>query len=377
MKKHDVYIGGQRFTYDEYEYLLNSYKEGLSQSSLSIEKAFAEIEEYEYEIDRTKDENAYQYYLTLGYPEKSIVRDTLRQIVVFYGSKACVFSDQLTDNQRQIDRLYKEYFSYFDEYMFYYAKYDENGNFDKRATFHNMRDLFFNLPALKVAYDKAYNMKMDNLKAWDYATKLDEISISDVLRINEIICHSDIDKVDGYKRTNNDILNASFTPTDKEEVPVEMQKLFADYKNNFGIEILDPNEDKISYNERVRRCYQIFVKEAIFHIRFERIHPFNDGNGRTGRIILNHNLLKNGMAPVIITGIMSDDYKRLIDNNDIEGMAKFLMASSSQQLTNWTALAKAGIKVNKNNLNPKNEKLAEIGESSYGKKLIKRINFLL
>ena len=377
MKKHDVYIGGQRFTYDEYEYLLNSYKEGLSQTSLSIEKAFAEIEEYEYDIERTKDELAFKYFMTLPISEKNKIREIMHQIIVFYGSKACVFKDAVPDNPKQIEKIYNEYFSYFDEYLLYYAKFDHDGRFDKVATFHNLSDLFITLPSLKNAYDVAYNMKMDNLKAWDYATKLDEITISDTLKINDLVTASDVNRVEGYKKTNNDIYNASFTPTDKENVPVEMQKLFADYKNNFGLEILDPDEEKISYSERVRRCYQIFVKEAIFHIRFERIHPFNDGNGRTGRIILNHNLLKNKMAPVMITGIMSDDYKKYIDNYDVEGMAKFLMASSSQQLTNWTALAKAGIKVNKSNINPKNEKLAEIGESNYGKKLIKRINFLL
>lgn len=377
MKKHDVYIGGQRFTYDEYEYLLNSYKEGLSQTSLSIEKAFAEIEEYEYDIDRTKDELAFKYFMTLPISEKNKIREIMHQIIVFYGSKACVFKGAVPDNPKQIEKIYNEYFSYFDEYLLYYAKFDHDGRFDKVATFHNLSDLFITLPSLKNAYDVAYNMKMDNLKAWDYATKLDEITISDTLKINDLVTASDVNRVEGYKKTNNDIYNASFTPTDKENVPVEMQKLFADYKNNFGLEILDPDEEKISYPERVRRCYQIFVKEAIFHIRFERIHPFNDGNGRTGRIILNHNLLKNKMAPVMITGIMSDDYKKYIDNYDVEGMAKFLMASSSQQLTNWTALAKAGIKVNKSNINPKNEKLAEIGESNYGKKLIKRINFLL
>lgn len=377
MKKHDVYIGGQRFTYDEYEYLLNSYKEGLSQTSLSIEKAFAEIEEYEYDIERTRDELAFKYFMTLPISEKNKIREIMHQIIVFYGSKACVFKGTVPDNPKQIEKIYNEYFSYFDEYLLYYAKFDHDGRFDKVATFHNLSDLFIILPSLKNAYDVAYNMKMDNLKAWDYATKLDEITISDTLKINDLVTASDVNRVEGYKKTNNDIYNASFTPTDKESVPVEMQKLFADYKDNFGLEILDPDEEKISYSERVRRCYQIFVKEAIFHIRFERIHPFTDGNGRTGRIILNHNLLKNKMAPVMITGIMSDDYKKYIDNYDVEGMAKFLMASSSQQLTNWTALAKAGIKVNKSNINPKNEKLAEIGESNYGKKLIKRINFLL
>lgn len=43
------------------------------------------------------------------------------------------------------------------------------------------------------------------------------------------------------------------------------------------------------------------IKEIIeFHVRFERIHPFQDGNGRVGRIIMFKECLKNGIVPFII-----------------------------------------------------------------------------
>ena len=37
-----------------------------------------------------------------------------------------------------------------------------------------------------------------------------------------------------------------------------------------------------------------------FHVRFERIHPFQDGNGRVGRLILFRECLKHGIVPFII-----------------------------------------------------------------------------
>lgn len=37
-----------------------------------------------------------------------------------------------------------------------------------------------------------------------------------------------------------------------------------------------------------------------FHIRFEKIHPFLDGNGRVGRVLLNYMLLKQGRNPIDI-----------------------------------------------------------------------------
>lgn len=36
------------------------------------------------------------------------------------------------------------------------------------------------------------------------------------------------------------------------------------------------------------------------HIEFERIHPFSDGNGRAGRVILNQSLINEGLLPIVI-----------------------------------------------------------------------------
>ena len=38
------------------------------------------------------------------------------------------------------------------------------------------------------------------------------------------------------------------------------------------------------------------------HVLFETVHPFDDGNGRTGRIILNYFLISGGYPPVILKG---------------------------------------------------------------------------
>ena len=42
------------------------------------------------------------------------------------------------------------------------------------------------------------------------------------------------------------------------------------------------------------------VDLALFHAEYEKIHPFADGNGRTGRIILYKECLKNKILPFII-----------------------------------------------------------------------------
>ncbi len=63
------------------------------------------------------------------------------------------------------------------------------------------------------------------------------------------------------------------------QVPVEMERLIADYHGE--MQTLHPAE-----------------RAALFHLRFESIHPFIDGNGRTGRLLLNLELMKEGYPPI-------------------------------------------------------------------------------
>jgi Fic family protein len=49
------------------------------------------------------------------------------------------------------------------------------------------------------------------------------------------------------------------------------------------------------------------IKQA--HIEFEGIHPYEDGNGRIGRMLLNWHRLQSGLAPLIIhTGAEQQEY---------------------------------------------------------------------
>lgn len=59
-------------------------------------------------------------------------------------------------------------------------------------------------------------------------------------------------------------------------------------------------EELVGWYERNRSRYPPLVLAATVHNQFENIHPFRDGNGRVGRLLLNNILIKNGLPPLSI-----------------------------------------------------------------------------
>ncbi len=80
-----------------------------------------------------------------------------------------------------------------------------------------------------------------------------------------------------YRQLPVRIMGASHEPPQPYLVPIQMEQLLQELKK----EQLHPIETA-----------------ALFHLKFEGIHPFIDGNGRTGRLILNFMLMQNGYPPI-------------------------------------------------------------------------------
>ena len=83
-----------------------------------------------------------------------------------------------------------------------------------------------------------------------------------------------------------------------------------------------------------------FEEEAKFHIRFLHIHPFEDANGRTARILLTYNLSKNNLAPCIITMDRKREYCDYIENTDIKSLARLFEELSKEELSTMIAIYK-------------------------------------
>ena len=81
-----------------------------------------------------------------------------------------------------------------------------------------------------------------------------------------------------------------------------------------GVETTEP-QNVAAEMERLLRDYhakgRIALEDVVdFHYRFERIHPFQDGNGRVGRLIAFKECLKHNIVPFIIEDVKKYYYYR-------------------------------------------------------------------
>jgi len=77
-------------------------------------------------------------------------------------------------------------------------------------------------------------------------------------------------------------------------------------------------KELVDWYEKNRKKYPGIVLAAVVHNQFENIHPFRDGNGRVGRLLLNNILLKHGLPPVNIDLKNRQEYYKALQFYDKE-----------------------------------------------------------
>ncbi len=158
---------------------------------------------------------------------------------------------------------------------------------------------------------KIYNNKIAFEKLLD--ENKERLNIGDIQDVASTV-HQNLKYFsDGFRKINIMVQGAPFVPPAPEQVYEAMYYLLNSY---YKIWDLLPT----------------FEREARFHIGFIQIHPFEDGNGRTGRILMNYNLCKNNKAPIVIEKKDRGVYFDLINHSDVTGLAQFIKEKSNQEL---------------------------------------------
>ena len=118
----------------------------------------------------------------------------------------------------------------------------------------------------------------------------------------------------GYRTIGEGVkLQGKYSIESPKNIPEKMKELLEKY-----------------YNEWSK--LDIFEREALFNIEFLRIHPFEDGNGRTSRLILNYNLLRQGHAPVLIQEKDREKYYNARNKEDVKWIKDLFEKESQKEL---------------------------------------------
>ncbi len=105
-----------------------------------------------------------------------------------------------------------------------------------------------------------------------------------------------------------------YRPEDKgvyRRIPVHIMGAYTKPEQPY---LIEPKMNELIRSDEARKSQMSVVERvARFHLEFEGIHPFIDGNGRTGRLLLNLELIRNGYPPI---NVKFTDRKRYYDAFD-------------------------------------------------------------
>lgn len=103
------------------------------------------------------------------------------------------------------------------------------------------------------------------------------------------------------------------------------------------LDLMEPRmNDLLNINTQRKKVMHPVERIARFHLEFMNIHPFTDGNGRTGRILMNLELMQNGYPPVEIRMSQKKEYEAAIRTyyvrHDAEPMVRLLSDNLEENL---------------------------------------------
>lgn len=159
-------------------------------------------------------------------------------------------------------------------------------------------------------------------EAFDYVRELvkEQVPMSEsiIKQIHYLVLADKKDDRGVYRRVPVHIMGAQHEPVQPYLIQPKMEQLMIDYGSS---------------------TEHIVTKLARFHIEFEGIHPFIDGNGRTGRLLVNLELMKAGYPPIDIKFTDRIAYYNAFDayhvKHDLSAMEKLFAGYVNERLDTY------------------------------------------
>lgn len=126
-------------------------------------------------------------------------------------------------------------------------------------------------------------------------SKEKEIDIEIILLLHQMLIGGINDKIAGkFRKPGEYVRVGSHIAPPPEKVEPMIETILEDYANNLDRYFLD--------------------KISKFHLDFETVHPFCDGNGRIGRVLINYQLMRFGLPVIIIRDKEKAEYYKSFDD---------------------------------------------------------------
>ncbi len=144
--------------------------------------------------------------------------------------------------------------------------------------------------AARTMYEYAHNQFKEN----EFVLRM-----ADIKQIHSLLMHHEKDLVpqtgqnNDFRRSDIQATQATFKPINMFYVREAMEQLIKWFNES--------SKNKI---------YDDVTLAAMAYVWFEKIHPFSDGNGRVGRILLSYILIGQGLLNVVIKGISKQERER-------------------------------------------------------------------
>ncbi len=251
------------------------------------------------------------------------------------------------ENQRKLDKKFRLEFSYNSNHIegntLTYGETELLLIFDKTEGVHEMRE-YEEMKAHDVAYQLLQNLAVQNEQPLteNYIKELNQIILvkpfwkeaqtQDGQTTRRLIKVGDYKEFSNHVKLQNGEMFYYATPID---TPIKMGELIEWYNIEVEKKELHPIE-----------------LAALLHYKFVCIHPFDDGNGRISRLLMNYVLLKNNLPPIIIKTADKKGYLNALNQADVGKVNSFITYIGDQLIWSLETKIKA----------TKGESIDEVGD---------------